>query len=44
MAAGDELEAGMGDAFAGGVCDVGTAESDFGRSGTVVIALSGFNR
>ena len=44
MAAGDELEAGMGDAFVGGVCDVGTAESDFGRSGTVVIALSGFNR
>ena len=44
VAAGDELEAGMGAAFAGGVCEVGTAEFDLGRSGTVVIALSGFSR
>ena len=44
VAAGDELEAGIGDAVAAGACEVGTAESDFGRSGTVVIALSGFSR
>ena len=44
MAAGDALEAGMGAAFAAGVCEVGNAEFDLGRSGTVVIALSGFSR
>ena len=38
------LVGGVEVAEAGGVCEVGTAESDFGRSGTVVIALSGFSR
>ena len=44
LAAGAELAGGAGSAVAGDVCDAGNAPKDFGRSGTVVIALSGFSR
>ena len=43
-AAGTELEGGNGSAVAGALCDVGAVRCDFGRSGRVVIALSGFSK
>ena len=41
---GGEAEAGTGAAVAGDVWEVGVAGSDFGGSGTVVMALSGLSR
>lgn len=44
MAAGDEVEAGIGAVAGVEVWETGAADSDFGASGTVVIALSGLSR
>ena len=44
LAAGAVLEGATGVLVAGAVWELGAADSDFGRSGTVVIALSGLSR
>ena len=44
FAAGVALEGATGVLVAGAVWELGVADSDFGRSGTVVIALSGLSR
>ena len=44
LAAGVALEGATGVLVAGGVWEFGAADSDFGGSGTVVIALSGLSR
>jgi hypothetical protein len=44
LAAGVALEGATGVLVAGAVWELGVADSDFGRSGTVVIALSGLSR
>ena len=44
LAAGVALEGATGVLVAGAVWELGVADSDFGGSGMVVIALSGFRR
>ena len=44
VAAGVAVDGAPGPLVAGAVCELGTGESDFGGSGTVVIARSGLSK